>query len=264
MAMRRPLVYEAAYGSPAERLIRLEKRSLTSAEWEKQAAAVRSVSVEEVTGYRELAAADAGRYRPRLADSLANLGISFWIAGSPAQALPAGDAKSFTEEAVGIYRDLAAADPGRYRPRLANSLANLGIGLWDLGMPADALPVTEEAISLYRELAAGDSSKYRFYLASSLMTFGYQLWHLGYFADSLPVTEEAVSLYRELAVANPKDNLFRDHLIRTQFNLALTLAKLEHYSAALQVLSEADESAARLIVAMIRSSGVRPGHQRGT
>src|ERR1035441_8772829 len=96
----------------------------------------------------------ASRVRPDLARSLDNLGVRFSALGRPAEALPV------TEEAVALYRELAAASPDRYRPDLARSLANLGVWFSALGRPAEALPVTEEAVALYRELAAASPDRY--------------------------------------------------------------------------------------------------------
>lgn len=53
-----------------------------------------------------------------------------------------------------------AASPDRYRPDLAISLANLGIRLWALGRPAEALPPAEEAVAVYRELATATQEIY--------------------------------------------------------------------------------------------------------
>ena len=62
---------------------------------------------------------------------------------------------------MAIRRDLAAANPDRYRPDLAGSLNNLGIRFSELGRPADALPVTEEAVTIRRDLAAANPDRYR-------------------------------------------------------------------------------------------------------
>jgi hypothetical protein len=62
-------------------------------------------------------------HRPDLVRSLTNLGIWLSTLGRPAQALPV------TEEAVAIYRELAAAAPDRYRPDLAASPGNLADAL---------------------------------------------------------------------------------------------------------------------------------------
>jgi hypothetical protein len=48
-------------------------------------------------------------------------------------------------EAVTIRRELAAANPDRYRPDLAASLDNLGVMFSELGRPADAEAAQREA-----------------------------------------------------------------------------------------------------------------------
>ena len=64
---------------------------------------------------------------------LNNLGIFLSNLGRRAEALPP------TEEAVGIYRELAQTNPA-FRPDLARSLTNLGIRYSELGRRAEALP----------------------------------------------------------------------------------------------------------------------------
>ena len=71
---------------------------------------------------------------------LRSLGIRLAGLGRPAEALTA------TEEAVSMYRELAAASPDRYRPGLARSLNNLGIWFAELGRPADATAAHDEAM----------------------------------------------------------------------------------------------------------------------
>ena len=74
--------------------------------------------------------------------SLDNLGVRLSELGRPADALPA------TEEAVTIGRELAAANPDRYRPDLAASLDNLGVRFSELGRPADAEAARKEALAI--------------------------------------------------------------------------------------------------------------------
>jgi len=88
---------------------------------------------EAVTLHRELAASDPGRYRPALADAVANLGVRFHRLGLPAEAA------AMAREAVAARRELAQADPGQYLPDLAISLSNLSTDLAELGRPAEAL-----------------------------------------------------------------------------------------------------------------------------
>lgn len=59
--------------------------------------------------------------------------------GRPAEALPV------TEEAVAIYRELAATSPDRYRLDLADRLLILGLHLSELGRPAEGEVMQREA-----------------------------------------------------------------------------------------------------------------------
>ena len=58
------------------------------------------------------------------------------------------------EEAVELYRGLAAAGPDAFLPNLATSLNNLAVQLSGLGRREDALTATEEAVEIHRGLAA--------------------------------------------------------------------------------------------------------------
>jgi len=157
-------------------------------------------------------------------------GIMLAQAGRPANALPV------TEQAVTMYRELAAANPDRYRPGLANSLSNLGVWFAELGRPADALPVTEEAVAIRRELAA-NQDRYRPDLADSLSNLGVWFAELGRPADALPAEQEAVTMHRELAAASP--DRYRPGLARSLSNLGVWFAELGRPADALPVTEEA-------------------------
>ena len=158
-------------------------------------------------------------------------GILLFQSGRPGDALPV------TEEAVAIYRDLAAADPDRYRSNLAGSLSNLGIWFAELGRPADALPVTEEAVAIYRDLAAADPDRYHSNLAGCLTNLGVTFSALGRLADALPVTEEAVTIYRDLATADPDG--YRRDFAASLINLGIRFSELGRPGDALPVTKEA-------------------------
>ena len=173
----------------------------------------------------------AGTSKADLARWRDSLGVMFSQLGRPADALPA------TEEAVTIRRELAAANPDRYRPDLARSLSNLGVRLSELGRPADALPATEEAVTIRRELAAANPDRYRPDLARSLDNLGVRLSELGRPADALPATEEAVTIRRELAAANP--DRYRRDLAGSLSNLGVRLSELGRPADALPATEEA-------------------------
>ena len=105
------------------------------------------------------------------------------------------------EEALALYRDLAAANPA-HQPALASALNSYGISLTDLGRHRDALAAEEEALALYRDLAAANPA-HQPALARALNNYGDSLTDLGRHRDALAAEEEALALYRDLAAANP-------------------------------------------------------------
>ena len=111
------------------------------------------------------------------------------------------DAVAPAEEAVTLYRDQAAANPG-YLPDLAMALNNLGIRYSEVGRRADAAAPAEEAVTLYRDQAAANPA-YLPDLASALNNLGVRYSEVGRRADAVAPAEEAVTLYRDQAAANP-------------------------------------------------------------
>jgi tetratricopeptide (TPR) repeat protein len=85
-----------------------------------------------------------------------------------------------TQEAVDLYRQLAAENPG-YLPNLAGALNNLGISLSELGRSGDALAPTQEAVDLYRQLAA-ENPGYLPNLARALNNYASVLGQLGQYS----------------------------------------------------------------------------------
>jgi tetratricopeptide (TPR) repeat protein len=78
------------------------------------------------------------------------------------------DALKAIEEAVQLYRQLAADRPAAFTPDLAMSLNNLSSDLSDLGRREDALKAIEEAVQLRRQLAADRPAAFTPDLAMSL------------------------------------------------------------------------------------------------
>lgn len=118
---------------------------------------------------------------------LSNLGLRLAELARPAEALNA------EQEAVAVYRELAAANPQRYRPDLAATLNNLGKRFSQLGRPAQALPALEETVAIHRELAAASPDRYRPDLAQSLTNLGEILEAAGRKADA--ARDEAAELH---------------------------------------------------------------------
>ena len=78
------------------------------------------------------------------------------------------EALAASQEAVDLYRQLAAARPDAFLPDLAMSLNNLGIRLSDLGRREEALAASQEAVDIYRRLAAARPDAFLPDLAMSL------------------------------------------------------------------------------------------------
>jgi tetratricopeptide (TPR) repeat protein len=70
------------------------------------------------------------------------------------------DAEKAYNEALAIYRDLAARDPGAYRPNVAITLHNLGLLYIDMHRQADARELLGEALNIYRDLASTNPAVY--------------------------------------------------------------------------------------------------------
>jgi Tetratricopeptide repeat len=162
---------------------------------------------------------------------LTSLGMWAWQAGCPADGLSA------EQEAVAIRRELAEANPDRYRPDLATSLSNLGATFSELRRPAEALSAEQEALAIRRELAEANPDRYRPDLATSLTNLGVRFWALGRPAEALPATEEALAIRRELAEANP--DRYRPDLARSLSNLGIWLSELRRPAEALSAEQEA-------------------------
>src|SRR5690606_26499352 len=68
------------------------------------------------------------------------------------------EATEVTREAVGRYRELAAASPDTYLPDLAKSLNNLGACLASLGRREEAMAAMQEAVQIWRKSSSDGSS----------------------------------------------------------------------------------------------------------
>lgn len=162
---------------------------------------------------------------------LDNLGLRLYELGRPTESLPV------MEEAATMYRELAAANPDRYRPHHARSLTNLGAVLSELGRPAEALSATEQAVTIRRELAAISPADHLPDLASSLNNLGVWLFQLGRPGEALQVTEEAVVILRKLTVVSPDSH--RPDLASSLNNLALRLYEQGRPAEALPLIEQA-------------------------
>ncbi|MEU2615841.1 tetratricopeptide repeat protein, partial [Micromonospora sp. NPDC007271] len=134
------------------------------------------------------------------------------------------EALAVSQEAVDLYRGLAAGNRDAYLPDLATSVNNHALRLAEAGRRDEALAVSQEAVDLYRELAAGNSDAYLPDLARSVNNHALRLAEVGRRVEALAVSQEAVDLYRGLAAGN-RDAYLPD-LARSVNNHALRLAEV--------------------------------------
>jgi len=167
----------------------------------------------------------------RLARSLNNLAVRLAGLGRQEEALAAG------QEAVGTYRELAAASPDAFRPDLAASLTNLAAVLAGLGRREEALAAIQEAITIRRELAAARPDAFAPDLALSLNTLANRLGDVGRQEEALAAIQEAAGTYRELAAARP--DAFAPDLALSLNNLSGQLADVGRREEALAAGQEA-------------------------
>ena len=184
--------------------------------------------------------------------ALNNLGVSYSEVGRRQDAL--GPA----EEAVRLYRELAASNPA-FLPDLASALGNLGASYSEVGRRQDALGPAEEAVRLYRELAASNPA-FLPDLASALGNLGVSYSEVGRRQDALGLAEEAVRRYRELAASNPA---FLPDLASALGNLGNRYSEVgipdQGDAAWEQAVAEA-ESPARAYLLVARASLADEGH----
>ena len=182
-----------------------------------------------VTMFRGLSA-DGTADQAALAGALTSLNEKLEQVGRSWDALAPG------EEAVAMYRDLAAANPAVHRSGLVRALINLGITLEKLGRYRDALATGEEAVAISRSLSA-DGAADQAAFAEALANLSERLVWVGRSGDALAAGEEAVAMYRDLAAANPA--VHRSGLAWALINLGTTLEKLGRFRDGLAAGEEA-------------------------
>jgi len=94
-------------------------------------------------------------------------------------------------EAVAIYAEFAARQPGRYNPALARALLQQAGLLGGLSRHGEALGATQAAIQIYRDLAAADRGTYLPDLALALARQSDELGFLDCIAEARAAAAEA-------------------------------------------------------------------------
>jgi tetratricopeptide (TPR) repeat protein/nucleoside phosphorylase len=163
-----------------------------------------------------------------------------------------------TQEAVALYRRLAAARPEAFSHGLAVSLNNLGKMQSALGQRTAGLASTLEAVFIYRSLAKARPEALLPVLpdlALSLNNLSAMQEMAGQRQAALSSTEEAVKIFRRLAKTEPER--FQPELAMSLNNLGATQSMLGQREAALISTAEATTIYRRL--AELKPDAYQPG-----
>ncbi|KZP14698.1 hypothetical protein FIBSPDRAFT_1048609 [Athelia psychrophila] len=140
------------------------------------------------------------------------------------------------QEAVYLYRALAAERPAVFNADLARSLTNQSAYLSALGRHEEALAAAKETVDLRRALAAERPAVFNAALAMSLSNQSVSLSALGRHEEGLAATTESLDLYRPLAAERPA--LFNPDLARSLSNQSMSLSALGQHEEALAATTE--------------------------
>lgn len=169
------------------------------------------------------------------------LGWRMHNAGEVRQALTAA------EEAVQIYRGLAASNPSAFEEDLARALHVLGSRLSSLGRREEALSAAAEGLQIQRRLAAARPAAHEHRLAEALTSVAHRLDQLGRHEDAVSTAAEGVQIRRRLAAANPA--AYSPNLATELSNFGAWLSGMGRHEEALNVTAEALQIHRRLAAA---------------
>jgi hypothetical protein len=195
--------------------------------------------LKRVTRKRKQVNHDPDQYKPELAYALRRLGVHYAASREFEQA----DAP--LAEAEQLYRELAQANPDRYRAELAGCLNDRGVALGGRRERFnDAEHPLREAVELFRALDKAHSRRYLPELARALENLVVLLVEIGRHVEgkrrhrrkearrwieeqSLPVADEAVRLYQKLAEL--EQDRYEPELARALTNHGVCLSELSRH-----------------------------------
>ncbi|MCX4744237.1 tetratricopeptide repeat protein [Kitasatospora sp. NBC_01287] len=244
MLLRRPALAPAAGGAALLRLCELAE--LPSAVLERIAPHLpkrrhvdldlaAAVLTRRLTRHRLAAGALAPEERAQL---LRNLAWRYGNAGLLAEALAPA------REAVDLYREVAAADPGHLAD-LATAVNTLAAAAIEAGRYEEAWAPAREAVDLYRRLAEADPAAQLPDLARALNNQGTLLLRLGRAGEAVVPGREVVDVYRRLLASEP--DRYLPELATALTNLSNNLSESGGWEEGLDVAAEAVELGRRLV-----------------
>ncbi|MGA5895118.1 tetratricopeptide repeat protein [Streptomyces venetus] len=140
----------------------------------------------------------AGENRAEQARILVNHGSDLRSLGRYEEAAEAGG------QAVGIFEDLAAADPDSYEADVARSLTNYVHQLSDLGRNDEALVALQRVVAIFRRLADADPEQYGLDVATALANHALQLESAHRWEEARRASQEAIARYRDRMRTDPR------------------------------------------------------------
>ncbi len=139
-------------------------------------------------------------------------------------------AMAATKEAVGIFRRLAADDPGAYSPDLARALVNWSDDLLKAGQRKKALEAITEAVARYRAMSEMNSAAFQTDYGKALFSLAALLGKTRRYQEAYDITSEALSVFNGEHTDNSASN--GAMLALTQTALAALLIDLRNPSYA--------------------------------
>ena len=177
--------------------------------------------------------------KPEIIDSQLRLVEALDTMGAVLSILDRGDeAIGVAAEALSIYRQLAAIEPGTYEPKLAVTLYSFSIRLADAGSPLDALLLVEEAVEILQRFP---QSLFAAQIAQAFTTIDRLLLQLKWLLEAYRPAGSAVEAYRDLASGDPER--FIPDLAESLVNYGLRLSYVSRFDEA---IATADEGTALL------------------
>jgi tetratricopeptide (TPR) repeat protein len=227
VAVRRRLASErpdAHVAGLADALRRLSEH-LGSSGWVAQA---RVVSAEDILWCRML---DQRRsqHQARLASALCTNAVWLGALGNWE------GCRSALQEAVDLYRQLGAEQPGRHEAELAVALTNLGVSLGEQLRSAESLQAAQEAVDLYRRIAADQPGRHEAELAVAMTNLAVNLGENNCHDLGAAAAAEAVSWLRSPETESGDE----DALAAAQLTLARELGALGRYAPAVEAATGA-------------------------
>lgn len=179
--------------------------------------------------------------RADLAGRLAALSRRLHDVGRRKEALASG------EEALGIYRDLAAAHPAAFQEDLAGALASVATILSDLDLHRRALDSGREAVAILRELALARPDTFREQVAGLLNDVSTYWSEVGERENAISAIQESATIVSELAAARPE--AFGPMRTMVLINLSNRLAEIGRGEEGIEVGEDAVATSRKLAAA---------------